>query len=472
MLFIKLNRQADRSLTRQLYEQLPIKIVSGELPPLYKLPASRTLAEELHISRNLVTEVYETLKVEGFIESRSGSGTYVSKGASLKSFQSSEAETFSHRDQEEKTVNENHIYFNTGIPESIFPKGHWARCLRESVLYGDTELFGYGYNNGIPQLQESLKQWLALHKGIHCLSDQILIFPGTHQALELLMDLFSSKSGKMIIEDPQLPSIRDKASSYKKLTESVSIDDKGLVVEEIQKIENINSVLVTPSHHYPLSTIMTVQRRIQLIEYAVERNFWIIENDYDGELIYKGPVVSSIHLLSPEKVIHIGSFSGTMFPSIKLAYMVVPKILKEKITMKKGAMGYVCPSLEQLAMAKFIDHGYYDDHLIRLKKHFSRQYNFIIKILTDLFGNMIQILGIGAGQYITVRFKGLDFSGALWGEIQNAGVFPDFAFNCTDNKSELADILVFCFGKLTNDEIAKGISTLKGVIDKEVKTNE
>lgn len=459
MYFIKLDRKLSKSLTKQLYEQLQEKIISNEFPSNFKLPPSRTLANELHISRNLISEVYDTLKVEGYIYSKTGSGTFVSSNAS---FISTKQKVYESKITKEDCINNSttKIIFETGIPEFLFPRGLWGRCLRDASITSSAEILGYGNNNGIPQFQKSIKRWLLIHKGINCLFNQILIFPGTHQSIDVLKKYFCIDNNQIIIEDPNLPSIR------RKNLLSVTTDMAGLNIEKIDEEKNVSAVMVTPSHSYPLSQIMTIQRRIQLIQLAKKKNFYIIENDYDGELIYKGPIISSIYQLEPDKVIHLGSFSGTMYPSIKLSFMVVPIHLIEKISLIKSEMGFICPGVEQLSMTFFINNGYYDTHLLKLKKHFLKLYNFLVKLLKTSFNNNVEIIGIGAGQYIAARFIGYNFIGRLTDEIKERGLHIYYGYDCSIDPIKYSDIVILQFGKLDREQLIRGVKILDEVLSK------
>ena len=458
MIFIRIDRDSPLSLTRQIYEQLQLKIISGELPVHYRLPASRTLAENLHVSRNLVTEVYETLKVEGYIEAVSGSGTFVSPNAVMRSYRSRGTESTA-EGPKEKPRSGHEIRFDTGIPDALFPRSHWGKCLREASVYCRPDTLDYGNDEGIPELRESLRQWLAIHKSIRCRSDQVFIFAGIHQALDLLKGFFKERNGEMAAEDPNLPSIRAKTFP------TFPTGGKGPLIKDLENPGKLKAVLLTPSHSYPLARIMPIQTRVEILEHARQNGLRIVENDYDGELIYKGPTLSSMHLLAPDNVIHLGSLNGTMYPGLRLAYMVVPEELSADIGKCKTRYGYVGPSIPQLAMARFIDGGYYDDHLIRLKKHYSKQYRLLARLLTESFRD-VEILGIGAGQYLTARFPGLDFIGELTKRIEEAGLLLNYAYNCTNNPSEYADTIIFQLGKLDRHHLERGVNLLTGVLRK------
>ncbi|WP_319563026.1 PLP-dependent aminotransferase family protein [Marispirochaeta sp.] len=462
MIFFQLNRESPIPLSRQLYEQLQLRIVSGELLPGYRLPSSRRFARDHGISRNLVTEVYETLVIEGYLESRTGAGTFVSSGAVLKSFRPRLHES---EPEEEKSVKVSGVRFETGIPASLFPRGHWGRCLRDAVLYGRNELFGYGYTNGIPELQTSLRTWLGISKGIDCRKNQIMIFPGTHQAVRLLMELFTDDDRWGVIEDPLLPSLRTLVLDSGGKILPVPLDEEGMKTGEIPRDLAVKYLMVTPSHNFPLSGIMTIQRRIELIDYVRRTGAWIIENDYDGELIYKGPVLSSLYLLAPDKVIHIGSFSGTMYPGLKIAYMIVPQKLVESVVLQKERLRLTCPHLEQLALARFMDSGYYDAHVSRLKKHYFHLYRHLAARLNACFSGRVEILGIGAGQYLTARFPGTVFDEDLRKKLEKAGFSAYFGHDTTSCPGDYADILVFSFGMLDKEEISRGVDILADVLN-------
>ncbi len=462
MIFIQLDRNSATSLTQQLYKQLQLKIVDGELPSGYRLPASRKLADELKVSRNLVTEVYETLNVEGFIESRPGSGSFVASGAMLKGFTRIKPESEVDVKVATRTENDS-VHFYTGIPEYLFPKGAWGRCLRDAALYADKDLYGYGYNESIPDLQKALRKWLGIHKGIQCSSEQILIFPGTHAAVALLLSVFSDRPGPAVIEDPSLPSLHSVISGFGRKITYISGNQKNGDARNNYSEPEPCFVLITPSHSYPMGEIMTVQRRIELLE-LLDDSVPIIENDYDGELIYNGPVVSSMHLLAPDRVIHTGSMNGTLYPGLKMAYMVVPGKFVDRVSKAKVERGCTCPSLEQLALARFIESNEYDKHVIKLKKHYSKQYRFLNEELNRIFKGKMEISGIGSGQYITLRFPGLDLRGELRRKLEKAGFYCQYGWECSVSPELYKDVMVLCFGMLTRVEITKGIEILKSVL--------
>ena len=383
MLWIKIDRLSDISLTRQIYEDLRNKILNKELIGGEKLPSSRKLASELSVSRNTIIEVYEQLIAEGYLESIEGSGTYVSKGSSLEKYINyyTYDVVYKHT-KENKKESKGYIDFITGTPDlSLLPRIQWAKCLKEACLDAPMSSLNYTSSAGIYDLRVSISKLILRTKGIKSDPGQIIVLSGSAEGFLILSRLLGVRSKEVIIEDPSYNGIKNILKNLNIKLYPVPADDKGINIDSIPEQKKVDFIIVTPSHHFPLGGVLPVQRRIKLIEFSRKNGVYIIENDYDSEFRYTGYPISSLHLLDPHHVIHVGTFSESMYPGIRLGYMIVPENLVRDCKKIKGSLGLIKSSIKQIAFSYFIKRGYFERHLNRMKKIYLKKREIIIQCL-------------------------------------------------------------------------------------------
>lgn len=464
MLGIKLEREGEQSLTRQLYEQLRDNILNKKLEGGERVPASRKLAEELAVSRNIVLEVYEQLKAEGYLESREGSGTYVAEGSFIEQYKSlRRPEQENHRDREQTKPARKELTFYPGLPDlHKFPRKRWGIAMRDSYVEADQSLYNYGHPNGLPQLRQALTKFLLKTKGINCSPEQIVILGGSIQAFTIMARLFAERSREVIIEDPSFIGIQNIFKLQNFRCKTVPSDTNGMIVEQITPDCRVPLIVVTPSHHFPLGGILPIQRRVKLVELARRQDLYILENDYDSDFRFQGAPVSSLQLLDPDRVIHIGSFSQILYPSLRLGYMILPeKLVEPALTIKKES-SMNSPLLQQFALARFISDGSLERHISRMKKVYKEKRERLIKLLDKLFGESIELCGDAAGLYLTAAFKNLDISSSRSREaIKAEALTIDLVENHAIEPGLHKDKMLLGFGHLTLPELEEAVTRLK-----------
>lgn len=466
MLWINIDKSSVIPLIRQIYEQVRTGILSGEIKAGERLPATRELASELKVSRNVILEAYEQLYVEGYIESRQGSGTFVTEGLLWE--QASIEPPLSLIDDAESKNNESDIIdFRSGIPDlHLFPKKIWGKLSQSVCNESTSSAFGYGNPEGRLELRQALCNYLLKTRGVRCKPEQLVITSGATQALSLVAKLLISPGDEVIIEDPVTHEIQTIFSSAGASLCPIPVDAYGMKTELISKYKKPSFVFVTPSHQFPLGGILPVQRRLQLIQLARTSGCYIVEDDYDSEFRYNGTPISSLQGLDPSKAIYIGTFSKNLSPALRLGYLILPFQLIERCRSLKWFTDLHTPSLEQLTLARFIEEGHLERHIRKMKKIYQKRRETLIKCLELYFKDSINILGDATGLHLIGEFIAIKFSDEVMNKILKHGVRVYPVELHTIKKSIHLNKIIMGYGNLTHEEIKEGIKRLSMAINK------
>ena len=462
MAFVALERGAP--LTRQIYDQLRTMILTGVLASGARMISTRALAAELGVSRNVVLDAFDQLMAEGFIEARTGAGTFVASGASfqprdLPAFPAIPSVGFRpfHADQ---------IDFRSGLPDlALFPVRTWDRLSRETWA-GITPLdLSYGQPEGRPELRTEIARYIAAYRGVRCHPDQILVTGGTTQAVGIISRLLlGGDRVTCVLEDPVTVDIQRITSGFGGRILPVPVDGQGLSVDLLPRRDRPAFIYVTPSHQFPLGVTMPIQRRARLLEYARKRSAYVVEDDYDSEFRYDSPPISSIQGLDPQRVIYVGTFSKTLCPALRIGYVVFPPELVIRGREVKWFTDLHNSSVEQLILARFLGEGHFARHVHRMKKAHRALREALVAALRERFGTGAEVLGSAAGLHLCARFRGVRFTPALVARIQEAGVRVYPVEEHAIRKGRWADTLILGYGMLTPERIREGVGVLKSCI--------
>lgn len=460
MLWITINRSLDIPLIRQVYEQIRSLILNGDLQSGEKLPSTRELASELKVSRNVILEAYDQLLAEGFLVSQIGSGTFVAEGTFLKQYK--RTPSFQSINWSEDKIKEgNIINFRSGIPAlDLFPRKIWARL--SLAVWNETapSTFGYDVPEGRYELRQVLSRYLLKTRGVVCQPEQIIITSGATQALTLVSKLLLFPGDSVIIEDPITNDIQTIFKDSGSTLYPIPVDDYGIKTTLLPLHLRPKFAFVTPSHQYPLGGVLPIQRRIQLINYSRETNCYLVEDDYDSEFRYEGPPVSSLQGLEPERVLYIGSFSKILSPALRMGYVILPSHLIENCRKLKWFADLHTPSMDQLILARFIDEGHLERHIMRMKKIYKKRRDLLIHCLKTTFSNNIKIRGYSTGLHLIVEWKECHFSKEILNEIEAFGVKIYPVEDHSIEKGQHYNRIILGFGHLTNEEIEEGVTRL------------
>jgi GntR family transcriptional regulator/MocR family aminotransferase len=355
------------------------------------------------------------------------------------------------------------IDFRPGVPDfSRFPTRIWQRIASDMwrrILPPD---LSYGQPEGRAELRREIARHLSTRRGVRCHPEQILVTNGSTQAMSLVSGLLLGTSGPAcILEDPGAAETLHIVSSLGARIHPVPADEHGLVATALPQRTKPAFIHVTPSHHFPVGGTMPIARRVQLLKYAQRHSTFIIEEDYDGDFRYDSPPVSSLQGLCPPRVIFIGTFSMSLFPSLRLGYIVVPPDLIESMRDAKRRADIHTSAAEQLVLARFIGDGHFARHLAAMSKAYRESREILLAALSLHFGDEARILGSASGLHVCVRFPGARFTPPLLNRIDLAGVGVYPVEEHAIRKGQWEDALVFGFGMLDPRRINTGIAILK-----------
>ncbi len=459
MFGFEVNKALPVSAAKQLAQQIRGAILSGALPSGEKMPPTRSLAAELNIARNTVIEVYEQLLAEGYLLSKTGSGTYVAGLDALPAPRPLPPELgFSAGKKPQADM----ISFDPGNPDcSAFPQALWAKLLREACLDADLSAFGYLPSGaGVPALQSALRAYLYRMKGIVCSEAQVVILPGTFSGLQLLAKALYREGGTLAVEDPCMPFVRQAFEGCGYDIHPVEVDAQGMKTDELKQADRLRAVYTVPSHQFPVGGVLPIARRVSLLRHAAERDAYVIEDDYDGEFRYEGEPIQPLHRLNSERVIYLGSFSKIFSPALRIAYLILPWQLRDKVVRQMELTNTWANTIEQLALARLIDERLLDKHIYRMKKLYEAKRLLLMRSLSQAFDGRVAVSGENAGMHLLAHFTH-PFTRNDYGAFARQGVEADCVERYAIHKGRHEHELVLGYGNLSDGQIQEGVQRLK-----------
>ncbi|MGV9455924.1 MocR-like pyridoxine biosynthesis transcription factor PdxR [Streptomyces sp. NPDC003635] len=398
--------------TDWLAERLRSAIADGRLPVGARLPATRVLAEELRVTRGVVTEAYRRLAESGQIAGRGRRGTVVvAAPAAPRGHPGGATEPgpalFGSADREGVVDVLRglpcRIDLSPGVPDlAAFPRADWLRAER-AVLAGLTPAdFGYGDSQGAPALRGAVVGWLARNRGIRADPDEVVVVAGVAQALSLLGRLLTRDGIRRIaVEDPGSLGARQQLEYGGHTTVPVPVDEGGLDVAAL-RASGARAVLLTPAHQFPTGVVLDGERRRELLSWAAEGGL-VIEDDYDAEHRYDRPPVPALRSLLPDGVCYAGSVSKLLAPALRVGWLLVPPDRRDAVVTAKRYSDLGNGILTQLVLARLMDSGELERHLRHVRRRHRRRRDVMLRAIhTHLPGARVH--GAAAGLHLTVTF--------------------------------------------------------------------
>lgn len=418
---IVIDRTSPLPVHRQIYEAWRDGILAGRFAGGERMPSTRELASALGTSRSTVTQAYEQLIAEGYLESVHGSGTFVSRelpddlrrprstvpagraGASafrLSALAGRLGAAAPARERPAGSID----FARLGPDVEQFPFTTWHRLLNRQLKNPPGALFDYaGDAGGEPRLRAEVAAYVARSRAVNCTPEQVVILSGSQQALDFAARLLLDPGEPAVIEEPGYPGQRRVLEACGARLCPVPVDDEGLVVEALPAQARL--VYVTPSHQFPTGVSMSLPRRLALLDWAERRGAVIVEDDYDSEYRYQGPPLPAMQgLMADAPVIYCGSFSKVMFPALRIGYAVLPSALVGPFQRLKWLTDRQNPGLEQAALADFIADGHLERHIRRMRRLYGQRRSVLVAALAEHFGDAARVLGDAGGMHVMVRF--------------------------------------------------------------------
>jgi GntR family transcriptional regulator/MocR family aminotransferase len=450
---IRLDRSRRGTLGAQLQDQLRAAIRAGRLHAGERLPSTRSLARELDVSRGLAQECYEQLVAEGYLVARAGAGTRVAEQAARSPGRPG-------RPRSRPAVS---VDFRAGVPDlASFPKRDWLWALSDAARTAPLDAFGYGDPAGRPELRSVLAAYLRRVRGADVDADSIVVCSGFTQGLRLVLTMLQAAGHTHVgVEDPGHPDwasiVRDAGLS----PAAVPVDAGG--AQLAQAPSKARAAILTPAHQTPTGVALAPQRRSDAIAWAVERDGWLIEDDYDAEFRYDRQPVGLLQGLAPARVISIGSVSKPLGPALRLGWIVCPPELRDAIIEHKRLADHGSPALDQLALARLLESGRYDRHLRRMRVRYARKREALLVALAQ-HAPGVELSGLAAGFHAVLGLPAQADATAVAHAASERGVRVDPMSRYRLDGDDEPPQLVLGFGNLSEPAIGRGIAVIAGLI--------
>jgi len=414
---VSVDRRSPVPLQTQLYRGLREAILRGRLRPGLRLPATRVLAHDLRVARNTVVAVFEQLVAEGYLEARIGAGTVVAALApesmlhaqpAAKRGAAGEHPALSRRGAALAAIQRASPQaptraFQVGLPElQTFPIDLWAKLLARRVRTPSRSALGYDYAVGYPPLCEAIAQYLGAARGVVCRPEQVIVVAGAQAALDLACRLLLDPGDAAWIEDPGYVGARGALLGASASIVPVPVDDEGIdVAAGERRAPRAHLAYTSPSHQLPLGVTASLGRRLALLDWATRAGAWILEDDYDSEYRYGGrPLAAMQGIDAAGRVIYVGTFSKTMFPALRVGYLVVPPSLVEPFSIAMRHTGHSTPVVVQAALADFIGDGHFATHVRRMRVLYAARQARLLRGVRRHLSGLLDVREAEAGMHL------------------------------------------------------------------------
>lgn len=475
---------SESSLQRRIYARFAHAILDGHLGPGDRLPSSRKLAQSLKVGRNTVLWALEQLTAEGFIESKRGSGTFVSmqlpnrdraeishwRGTTRSTARVAKRASYYASVPSSLRFPQRSIPFRMNVPAvDAFPVGPWMR-LWKSLLSGQSPsggawLLGETDTAGYPPLRVAIARYLTISRGVSCTPEQVVVVAGAQQAIDLAVRVLADPGDAVWCEDPGFPGAIAALNASGAEIVAVPVDDEGMDVGFGQRHKpDARVAIVCPSYQFPLGRTLSLRRRLQLIEWAERNGSWIIEDDYDAEFRYVGRSIRSLQGLDGgRRVIYVGTFSKVLFPSLRLAYLVVPEPLVDLFVKARLVSGRQSSTLDQALVERFMTDGQLARHVLRMRKIYAERRQTLIDVVGKRMKDLIRLepcdCGLQLVGWLASGWSDVDVSRAAIAAGLEISPLSKYAVS-----RRLPPAILLGFGGFTPQEIKQSATSLEAVL--------
>ncbi|SDG25927.1 transcriptional regulator, GntR family [Paraburkholderia phenazinium] len=481
-----------QDLTGQIYRQLRAGIIDGRLASGERLPSTRDLAGQLGVSRKTTLEVFERLITEGYLRAHPGDGTFVAdglsrvpnragqaRGAATTQTAAAAADTTDTAD----LASAHSVWaevpealsmpqyrpalpfdFRGGVTDKTqFPFDAWRRCVNHAVRVQARSRGEYRDPGGEQELRLGISRYVAFSRAVSCSWQDVIVTQGAQQALDLLARVVVKPGDIVAMEDPGYPPARAAFAALGASVVGVPVDAHGLITAKLPCRAAL--VYVTPSHQFPLGMPMSLERRVELLEWAEKHHVVIVEDDYDCEFRFEGRPMESLKSLDRAGLVaYVGTFSKTIFPELRIGYVVPPRSLNVALQKAKQIGDWHTCTLTQTALARFMLDGDFARHLRRIHKHYAARRQMLLSHLHGALAQWLEPLPSAAGIHLTALLKaGLEEAPliAAAAEAASVGLYGIAAFYTSEPKRQG---LIFGYGGTSAEDIDTALQRLAGVL--------
>lgn len=398
-LLLDLDGAPGTTLRRRTEQALREAVRSGRLAPGTRLPATRTLAVQLGVSRGVVVDAYAQLAAEGYLLTRRGGGTTVAAGAEataperLPATVARPAVPMPSSDDDQPLRHD----LRPALPAlASFPRREWLAALGRVLRALPDERLGYPHPAGAPELRTTLAAYLGRVRGVRTEPERIVVTGGFRQGVDLLWAALAERGARRVaVEEPGWRGWSETAVSAGLEPVLLDVDEEGAQVERLDALD-VDAVGLSPAHQFPTGAVLSARRRSALVAWAQRGGGLIVEDDYDAEFRYDREPIGSLQGLAPRHVVYGGTASKTLAPAVRLGWLALPQELVEPVTRLQRRLGGGPAPLDQLALADLIERGELDRHLRRQRRRYRRQRDALLAALADALPE-VEVRGAAAG---------------------------------------------------------------------------
>jgi len=477
---IRIQPARGQTLQMQIYSSVRRSIMTGRLRAEGRLPSTRALAAELGISRTTVLLAFEQLEAEGYIVPRRGSGNYVarelperlSSADTVSTLRTLRHPLLSQRGRAlalaptpDRRKGGPPRAFRLGTPAiDAFPVRLWTQLGRQCMSSTSAARLDYGNLAGLADLREAIAEQMG-SRGTSCEPEQVFVVAGAQRGLDLVFHLLLDPGDSAWVEDPGYPGAYGALVSAGARAVCVPVDREGMCIDlEPPRHDGVRLAYVTPSHQFPLGVAMSLSRREKLLAWARARRAWILEDDYDCNFRYAAQPLPCLHALDPDgRVIYAGTFSKTLFPALRMGFLIVPSDLVEGFSRARLASDVHPPALEQSMVAAFISRGHYQRHLRRMQGIYAERLD-ALRAAVEQTGVPLRLRPVHSGLHAVADLDGVDAERVFReAEARQIEVMPLSAYHRGSGAPENA--LLLGFAAVRPAAIRAGMSRLAAAID-------
>lgn len=482
---LNLSLSEDRKLNLQneIFERIRLMILDGCIKPGEALPATRTMSSQLRVSRNTMTIAYDRLRAEGYIETKRSVGTFVSSqlpdstlytstdakrssGVDARSFELLPGAT---RLRSQAIVNPHHnkltVDFWVGRPDpTSFPLRAWSQLIAKRLQAPGPNLTEYRDPCGLVELRQQIAEHIRRARGIIADHEDVFIVGGCQDGLNLVCRLLLKEGTPAVIETPCYQGAAYLFESFRAQLHPVPVDERGILADKLPNVTNAIAY-VTPSHQYPLGVTLSLERRLELLNWASQSGSYIVEDDYDSDFRYQGSPVTALKGLDrSNRVIYLGTFSKCMGAGLRLGYAILPPAMRQAGRHVKALMNNGQPWLEQAALSDFMSNGSYIHHLRRIRRRYMARREALLQSLQKHFGEC-RTLGAPAGMHLAWQLPDALPAASVIERTalkRGVGVYTPTSGGSTFLGDDLRGdrVVILGFSSLTEKEIETGIARL------------
>lgn len=413
---LQVSARRDRTLTRDLQQQLRDAILDGRLKAGSALPATRKMADALGIARNTVINAYDLLIAEGYLSSRRGATPIVSMNASRRLASKRERRrpldrihlnaTWNGLSAHPQPIGLPERSFRIGIPEHrFFPHDVWRRLASRSLREWSKLPFTYHPTEGLPELRDAIAHHVAFARAVVCESEDVVVTSGAQQAFDLLARALIKADGtRVAVEQPCYASMRSALEAAGARVIAIPVDNEGLRVDLLPA--DVRIVSVTPSHQAPTGVPLSLARRAALLEFAYRNEAVVIEDDYDGEFRFGGRPLDALQTLDREaRVFYVGTFSKILCPSLRKGFIVSPPWARRAIVRFKECADSHCDFSTQRTLALFISEGHLVRYVRRMMPIYAARREALLHGIDRHLSQWLEPIPSEAGLHLTARIR-------------------------------------------------------------------